>query len=165
MLRSDNENWRVCATLQDDSVALQIGKPSWWINLSHSVNKLKFDKVWKFELESALGAQWTHSPHLGALCSGCSRQNRGPVSSPQQSQQRISAFLSQRFPCINNSTHSATQSLTNDKQRDSCAQLWSLEKKPDLNVVSDAWYFLIPVRAREEIAHQMGSSPFLSCLA
>ncbi len=65
------------------------------------------------------------STHLRSLCSGRAGQNRGPVWSPQQSQQRISVFLTQHFPCTNSSTHSATQSPTNDKQRASSAQLWS----------------------------------------
>lgn len=83
-----------------------------WLNSSHPDNKLRFDKVWKFESESVFGAQWLHSrPTWGPSESGCSRQNRGPVWSPQQSQQRISVFLTQHFHCTNTGTHSATQSI------------------------------------------------------
>lgn len=84
-------------TLQGDSLDMQIRK---YFSVLHffASRQQWFDKLWKFELGSVLGAQWTLSPHLGALCSGCSWQNRAPVSSPRQTQQRISVFLSQHFP-------------------------------------------------------------------
>lgn len=114
-----------------------------------------FDKLWKFELGSVLGAQWTLSPHLGALCSGCSWQNRAPVSSPRQTQQRISVFLSQHFPL-----HKQQRTLSHAKPN-KWQTTWFLyvalkfkKKKKKLakiclNVVSDVWYFLLKADSSE----------------
>lgn len=164
-----NERFTRCV-----SIGISVHFNERWPNSSHPANKLRFDKVWKFESESVFGARWLHSrPTWGpsvvdvqdrteVLCEVHSRANRGSVyyfshstfaaQTPAHTQPR------KVYQTINSVI------LVRGFEVEKLAAIW-------LNTVSDAWYFLSKTDSNESRGgrknrpHQMDSESFLSCLA
>lgn len=132
-------------------ISIRIHFNEHWPNSSHPANKLRFDKVWKIGLKRVFGAQRTHSGPTWGPSVGCSAQNRAPVWSPQQSQQSISVFLTQRFHCTNNGTHTQPRKVQQTTNSVILVRSFEVEKLAAicLNTVSDAWYFLSKIDSNE----------------
>lgn len=136
---------------EDVAIGIRIHFNEHWPNSSHPANKLRFDKVWKFELESVFGARRMHSrPTWGpsvmdvqdrteVLCEVHSRANRGSV------------FFSHSTFTAQTTAHTQPRKVQQMTNSVILVRSFEVEKLAAicLNKVSGARYFLSEIDSNE----------------